>query len=182
MKIYTRTGDKGKTSLIGGTKVPKNDFRLEAFGTIDELNSWLGLIHSQNIDPHDKSVILRMQGMLMNVSSHLANEKKTLIRVNIPDDEEVKWIENEIDRIEELVPPLKSFVIPGGHTVVSYCHLARCVCRKAERRMIPVLQDNEEVHFAAMKFLNRLSDYLFMLCRKISIDLNCEEKIWNQQP
>jgi cob(I)alamin adenosyltransferase len=182
MKIYTRNGDKGKTSLLGETEVPKNDYRLEAYGTIDELISWLGLIHSQNIDQHDKSVIFKIQGMLMNVSSHVGNEKETLIHVNMPDDADVKWIEGEIDRIEELVPPLKSFIIPGGHTIVSYCHLARCVCRRAERRLIPVLQNNEEVGLAAVKFLNRLSDYLFMLCRKISSDLNCEEKIWNPLP
>jgi cob(I)alamin adenosyltransferase len=177
MKIYTRKGDKGKTSLLGGTKVPKNDDRLEAYGTIDELNSWLGLIHSQKIDQHDKKVIFRIQGMLMNISSHLANEKKILIHIAMPDEEDVKWIESEIDRIGNLVPPLKSFIIPGGHTIVSYCHLARCVCRRAERRLIPVLQNNEEVGLMALKFLNRLSDYLFMLCRKISLDLNCEEKI-----
>jgi cob(I)alamin adenosyltransferase len=182
MKIYTRTGDRGKTSLIGGTQVPKNDFRLEAYGTIDELISWLGLIHSQNIDQRDKSIIFKIQEMLMMISSHLADEKKILIQVKMPGDEDVKWIESEIDHIENLVPPLKSFLIPGGHTVVSYCHLARCVCRRAERRMIPVLQDNDEVHLATMKFLNRLSDYLFMLCRKISMDLNCEEKIWNPRP
>lgn len=165
--------------MLGGAKVPKNDHRLEALGTIDELNSWLGLIHSQTIDQHDKSVIFKIQGMLMNMSSHLAKEKKVHVHVNMPGDEDVKWIESEIDPIENLLPPLKSFIVPGGHTIVSYCHLARCVCRRAERRLIPVLQNNEEVGMMAMKFLNRLSDYLFMLCRKISMDLNCEEKNWN---
>jgi cob(I)alamin adenosyltransferase len=182
MKIYTRNGDKGETSLLGGTKVPKNDNRIEAYGTIDELISWLGLIHCQNIDYYDKVVIFRIQEMLMKVSSHIANEKKTKIHTELPDDDDVEWMESEIDRIEDLIPPLKSFLIPGGNTVISYCHLARCVCRRAERRLMPVLQNNKEVHLAAMKFLNRLSDYLFMLCRKISMDLNCEEKIWNPQP
>lgn len=180
MKIYTRTGDTGESKLLGGTQVPKNDFRLEAYGTIDEVNSWLGLIHSQNIDEHDKSVIFRMQGILMNICSHLANEKKTQVRVSMPDDSDVKWVEDEIDQIESIVPPLKSFIIPGGHTIISYCHLARSTCRRAERRLIPVIQNEEEIGTTAMKFLNRMSDYLFMLCRKISMDLNCEEKIWNQ--
>src|SRR4030042_1636990 len=181
MKIYTRIGDKGNTTLLGGTKVPKNDFRIEAYGTIDELISWLGLIHSQNIDHRDKAVIFKIQGLLMTVSSHLADEKKTLIKLSIPDDNDIKWIEDEIDQIDEMVPPLKSFIIPGGHPIVSYCHLARCVCRRAERRLVPVLQNMQDIDIS-MKLLNRLSDYLFMLCRKISTDLNCEEKIWNPLP
>jgi len=181
MKIYTRIGDKGNTTLLGGTKVPKNDFRIEAYGTIDELISWLGLIHSQNIEHHYKEVIFKIQGLLMTISSHLADEKKTLNYLSMPDDKDIEWIENEIDVIEDLVPPLKSFIIPGGHTIVAYCHVARCICRRAERRLVPVLQNRQDIGIS-MKLLNRLSDYLFMLCRKISKDLNCEEKIWNPLP
>lgn len=166
---------------MGGTKVPKSDIRIEAYGTIDELISWLGLIHSQNIGRHDKSVIFKIQGFLMTISSHLADEKKTLKKLTIPDDNDVEWIENEIDRIQDLVPPLKSLLIPGGHPTISYCHVARSICRRAERRLVPVLQKRSDIDIS-MKLLNRLSDYLFMLCRKISMDLNCEEKIWNPIP
>jgi len=166
---------------LGGTIVPKNDFRIEAYGTFDELISWLGLIHAQDIKQYDKNVLFKIQGMLMMLSSHLADEKKVLPDLNMPGDTDIKWIENEIDRMDHVVSPLGSFIIPGGHPVVSYCHLARCVCRRAERRLVPVLQHRKEMDMA-MKFLNRLSDYLFMLCRKISKDLNCEEKIWNPQP
>jgi len=178
MKIYTRVGDKGTTSLLGGTKVPKNDFRIEAYGTIDELNSWLGLICSQDINSHDKDVILKIQGWLMTTSSHLADEKKTLATPALPSDKDVEWIENQIDRIEKLVPPLKSFIIPGGKTAVASCHVARSVCRRAERRLVPVIEKSPELGIS-MKLLNRLSDYLYMLGRKISRELNCEEKIWS---
>ena len=178
MKIYTRVGDKGNTSLSGGTKVPKNDSRIEAYGTIDELNSCLGLICSQDIDRYDKDVILKMQRLLMRISSHLADEKKTLTDPLMPDDHDVKWIESEIDKIENQVPQLKSFIIPGGHPVVAWCHVVRSVCRRAERRLVPVIKKRPDVGIS-MKVLNRLSDYLYMLCRKISKDLNCEEKIWN---
>jgi cob(I)alamin adenosyltransferase len=181
MKIYTRIGDKGNTTLSGGTKVPKDDFRIEACGTVDELVSWLGLIHSQNIDDHDKEVIFKIQGLLMTISSHLADEKKTLDYPSLPDDRDIEWIEHEIDVIEGLVLPLEAFIVPGGHTIVAYCHVARCICRRAERRLVPVLQNRQDTGIA-MKLLNRLSDYLFMLCRKISMDLNCEEKIWNPLP
>ena len=181
MKIYTRIGDKGNTILLGGTKVPKNDFRIEAYGTIDELICWLGLIHSQDIDRHDKNVIFKLQGLLMTVSSHLADEKKTLVNLAMPDDHDIEWIEREIDRIQESVPPLKSFIIPGGHTTVSYCHVARSISRRAERRMVPVIEKREDIGIL-MKLLNRISDYLFMLGRKVTKDLNCEEKIWNPVP
>jgi cob(I)alamin adenosyltransferase len=181
MKIYTRAGDKGNTSLMGGIKVPKNDSRIEAYGTIDELISWLGLIHSQNNDRHDKSVIFKIQELLMTISSHLADEKRSLKKPAMPDDNDIEWIENEIDRIQELVPQLKSFIIPGGHPTIAYCHVARSICRRAERRLIPVLEKRPDLGIS-MKLLNRLSDYLFILCRKISQDLNCEEKIWNPLP
>ncbi len=178
MKIYTRVGDKGSTSLSGGTKVPKNDFRIEAYGTIDELNSWLGLIRSQDIDRYDIEVVLKLQGFLMTISSHLADEKKTLTTPLMPDDKEIDWLEKEIDRLEKHVPPLKSFIIPGGYTVVSWCHVARSISRRAERRLVPVIEKLPELSIS-MKLLNRLSDYLYMLARKVSKDFNCEEKIWN---
>jgi len=181
MRIYTRVGDKGTTSLLGGTKVPKNDFRIEACGTIDELISWLGLIHTQSIGRHDKIVIFKIQELLMTVSSHLSDEKETLKKLSLPDDHDIEWIENEIDRIQKLVPPLKSFIIPGGHPTIAYCHLARTICRRAERRLVPVIEKRSDIAIS-MKLLNRLSDYLYMLCRKVSLDLNCEEKIWKPRP
>ena len=181
MKIYTRAGDKGTTSLLGGTKVPKNDFRIEAYGTLDELISWLGLIHTQSIDRHDKIVLFKIQELLMTVSSHLADEKQELKNIPMPDDHDIEWIENEIDRIQKLVPPLKSFIIPGGHPTIAYCHLARTICRRAERRLVPVIEKRSDIA-VSMKLLNRLSDYLYVLCRKVSLDLNCEEKIWKPLP
>lgn len=178
MKIYTRVGDNGSTSLLGGSKVPKDDFRIEACGTIDELNSWLGLIRSQDIDRYDSEVILKLQGLLMTISSHVADEKKTLTKPLLPDDQIIDWLEKEIDRLEKHVPPLKSFIIPGGNTVVGWCHLARSVCRRAERRLVPVINKTPELSIS-MKLLNRLSDYLYMLGRKVTKDFNCEEKTWN---
>jgi cob(I)alamin adenosyltransferase len=178
MKIYTRVGDKGNTSLLGGTTVPKNDFRIEAYGTIDELNSWLGLIRSQDIERNDNEVILKLQRLLMSISSHLADEKKKLTNLPMPDDQAIDWLENEIDRIDKIVPPLKSFIIPGGNSVVAFCHVARSVCRRAERRLVPVIEKIPELSIS-IKLLNRLSDYLYMLGRKVSKDLNCEEKTWN---
>jgi cob(I)alamin adenosyltransferase len=178
MKIYTRVGDKGNTSLLGGTTVPKNDFRIEAYGTIDELNSWLGLIRSQDIERNDNEVILKLQRLLMSISSHLADEKKKLTNLPMPDDQAIEWLENEIDRIDKIVPPLKSFIIPGGNSVVAFCHVARSVCRRAERRLVPVIEKIPELSIS-FKLLNRLSDYLYMLGRKVSKDLNCEEKTWN---
>jgi len=178
MKIYTRDGDKGNTSLIGGTKVPKNDFRIEAYGTIDELNSWLGLINSQDIDKHDIDVILKLQGLLMTISSHLADEKKILAKPHMPDDQDIEWLEEEIDVLDKYITHLQSFVIPGGHPVVALCHVARSICRRAERRLVPVIVKLPELGIS-MKLLNRLSDYLYILARKVSKDFNCEEKIWN---
>jgi cob(I)alamin adenosyltransferase len=178
MKIYTRVGDKGNTSLSGGTEVPKNDFRIEANGTIDELNSWLGLLRSQVIDRSDNEVILKLQGLLMIISSHIADEKKKLVNLPMPDDQAIDWLESEIDRIDKIVPPSKSFIIPGGNSVTAYCHVARTICRRAERRLVPVIEKMPELNIS-MKLLNRLSDYLYMLSRKVSKDLNCEEKTWN---
>ena len=178
MKIYTRVGDKGSTRLAGGTEVPKNDYRIEACGTIDELNSWLGLIRSQDIDQYDSEVIIKLQGLLMTISCHIADEKKILTSPAMPDDQVIDWLEKEIDRLEKHLPPLKSFIIPGGNTVAGWCHLARSVCRRSERRLVPVIEKLPELSIS-MKLLNRLSDYLYIVARKVTKDFNCEEKIWN---
>jgi len=177
MKIYTKTGDKGNTYLCGGTMVPKNDYRIEAYGTIDELISWLGLLRSQELDQHDMNIILKIQDKLMFVSSHLSDEKKSLQNLPILNENDVELLENEIDRIDNLLPTLNSFIIPGGHQTIAYCHVTRNVCRRAERRLVPVIKERKELGIA-MKFLNRLSDYLFMLCRKIGKENNINEITW----
>lgn len=178
MKIYTKTGDKGYTCLYGGIMVPKNDYRIEAYGTVDELISWLGLLRSQELDQHDKNNILKIQDRLMLVSSHLSDEKKSLQNLPVLNENDVESLENEIDRIDNLLPALNSFIIPGGHQTIAYCHVTRNVCRRAERRLVPVIKEKKELGIV-MKFLNRLSDYLFMLCRKIGKENNIDEITWS---
>jgi cob(I)alamin adenosyltransferase len=178
MKIYTKTGDKGQTSLIGGTRVAKHHIRIEAYGTVDELNSWIGLIRDQQVDEHSKKILVEIQDRLFTIGSSLASDPEKS-RMKIPDlkEEDVVLLEKEMDRMNESLPEMKSFVLPGGNTVVSYCHIARCVCRRAERNTIHLAEE----HFVAelvIKYLNRLSDHLFVLARKFSHDLNAEEIPW----
>lgn len=177
MKIYTKAGDKGNTCLLGGTMVPKNDFRIEAYGTVDELISWLGLLSSQELNQHDKKFLLQVQERLMLLSSHLSDEKKSLKDLPILEEKDILILEQEIDNIDKLLHPLNSFIIPGGYHIVAFCHLARSVCRRAERRLVPMLKERQELEIA-MKFLNRLSDYLFMLSRKIGLENNIKEITW----
>jgi cob(I)alamin adenosyltransferase len=177
MTIYTKTGDRGYTRLPGGTIVPKNDIRIEAYGTIDELISWLGLVSSQEFSRHDKDMLLQIQNKLMILSSHLSDEKRSLKNLPFLEENDILVIEQEIDKIDGLLPPLQSFIIPGGHTIAALCHIARSVCRRAERRMVPVLKEKPELD-TAMQFLNRLSDYLFVLCRKIGQENNIKEITW----
>ncbi len=178
LKIYTKTGDKGETSLIGGTRVSKHHIRIEAYGTVDELNSHIGLIRDQDIDNHSKKTLIEIQDRLFTIGASLASDPDTS-KMKIPDlkEEDVIYLENEIDKMNEELPEMKSFVLPGGHTTVSYCHIARCVCRRAERLTIHLF----EISFVAdlvIKYLNRLSDYLFVLSRKLTKDLNAEEIPW----
>jgi len=178
MKIYTKTGDQGQTSLIGGTRVPKYHLRIEAYGTVDELNSYIGLIMCQEISTHHQQILKEIQDRLFTVGASLAADPEKS-KMKIPDlhPEDITLLETEMDVMNEVLPPLKHFVLPGGNTVVSYCHLARCVCRRAERLT---------VHLAAESFvdenmtiyLNRLSDYLFVLARKLNQDANTPENIW----
>jgi cob(I)alamin adenosyltransferase len=186
MKIYTKTGDKGQTSLIGGTRVPKHHVRIEAYGTVDELNSHIGLIRDQQIDEHSKSILIEIQDRLFTIGSSLASDpEKSRTRgehsrtMKIPDlkEEDIILLEKEIDVMNEGLPEMRSFVLPGGHTVVSFCHIARCVCRRAERATIH-LSENSFVDELVVKYLNRLSDYLFVLARKISHDLKAIEIPW----
>ncbi len=185
MKIYTKTGDDGTTALFGGSRVPKHHIRIESYGTVDELNSWLGLIRDQKIDVHSKEILALIQGQLFTIGAILATdpEKATLKngkeRLNIPKivNSDIELLEKEMDQISETLPAMTHFIIPGGHTTVSYCHIARTVCRRAER-LATHLHENEPFDERVLSFINRLSDYLFVLARKLSVDLNVEEIKW----
>ena len=185
MKIYTKTGDEGTTALFGGTRVPKHHIRINSYGTIDELNSWLGLVRDQNIDAHSKEILTLIQEKLFTVGAILATEpKKALLksgkeRLNIPkiNEKDIALLEQEIDEMDKSLPPMTHFILPGGHTTVSYCHLARTVCRRAER-MSTLLHEVEPFEDMILVYLNRLSDYLFVLARKLSQDLKATEIKW----
>ena len=178
MKIYTKKGDKGETSLLGGKRVSKSNIRIESYGTIDELNSWLGLIRDQKIDSDTKKLLIHIQDRLFTIGSHLASDPNKK-GIKIPDikEENITALEKEMDKMNESLPEMKSFVLPGGNEIVSYCHIARCVCRRAERCAVN-LASEEKVEDIIIKYLNRLSDYLFVLSRKLSHDLNAEEIPW----
>ena len=178
MKIYTKTGDKGLTSLIGGTRVAKHHIRIESYGTVAELNSYIGLIGCQEIDTHHQTILKEIQDRLFTVGASLAADPEKS-KMKIPDllEEDIVLLENEIDKMNEVLPELKHFVLPGGNTVVSYCHLARCVCRRAERLTV-ALAEGSFVDKKVTVYLNRLSDYLFVLGRKIGSDTKAVENIW----
>jgi len=185
MKIYTKTGDKGTTSLYGGTRVPKYHLRIESYGTIDELNSYIGLISTQQIDKNSTTSLLKIQNELFTIGSMLATpeDKETLKsgkeRLNIPkvDTSSITYLEQEIDAMNENLPAMTHFVLPGGHQAVSYCHIARCICRRAERITVQ-LSEEVLINGDVLKYLNRLSDYLFVLARKLTYDNNIEEIPW----
>jgi cob(I)alamin adenosyltransferase len=181
MKIYTKTGDKGTTSLIGGKRVPKDDERIEAYGTVDELMAFVALIRDQKIDQHSENMLLKILDRLMVCASLLAADcddcTDQLPKLH---EEDITGLENEIDRMEEMLDPLRSFILPGGHTTVSYCHIARNVCRRAERTAIR-LAGHTSVPDNVIKYLNRLSDYLFVLSRKLSKDLEVTEIRWKPE-
>lgn len=185
MKIYTKTGDKGKTSLFGGTRVPKYHLRIEAYGTVDELNSYIGLIRDQKIDPHTTEILLKIQNELFTLGSMLATppEKEILksgkerLNINKVGEESVELLENEIDQMNESLPPMSHFILPGGHTTVSFCHITRCICRRAER-ITTLLSDESSINPQILVYLNRLSDYLFVLARKLTIDNQALEIPW----
>jgi len=176
MKIYTKTGDKGKTSLLGGTRVSKSDHRIEAYGTIDELNSHIGLIRDTQSDAHKREVLKEIQDRLFTIGSHLATDKQS----KVPDliDSDIELLEKEMDKMDEILPQMTSFILPGGHKYVSYCHIARCVCRRAERLTIK-FSESVEIEPIIIRYLNRLSDYLFVLSRKLAMELGVDEVPWN---
>jgi cob(I)alamin adenosyltransferase len=177
MKIYTKTGDKGTTALIGGTRVPKYDERIEAYGTVDELNSWIGLIRDQDIDKKINNLLLEIQDRLFTAESLLAKGPGSNFDLPELTEDDITLLEKEIDAMNEELPPLYSFVLPGGATVVSYCHLARTVCRRAERLVIK-MSETFPVEELLVKYLNRLSDYLFVLSRKFAHDLGVGDTPW----
>ncbi len=185
MKIYTKTGDKGTTALFGGTRVPKHHIRIDSYGTVDELNSHIGLIRDQDINTHFKDVLIDIQDKLFTVGAILATDPEKAIlksgkeRLNIPkiSEADITILEQEMDQMNDSLPPMTHFVLPGGHQTVSFCHIARCVCRRAER-LASALNDIEPFQPESLKYLNRLSDYLFVLARKLSHDLQAEEVKW----
>ena len=179
--IYTRTGDKGKTSLVGGTRVKKTHVRLEAYGTVDELNSQLGLLYTYLTEEGDKKLILWVQHKLFSVGSYLATDQSnTALRIESQiADEDIHRLENAIDEADALLPPLKAFVIPGGSRGSAVCQVCRTVCRRAERRILTMAEEHEVTENVSA-FVNRLSDYLFVLARKMNLLAETDEIYWDK--
>jgi cob(I)alamin adenosyltransferase len=178
MKIYTKTGDKGFTSLIGGTRVAKHHLRIESYGTVDELNSYIGLIRDQDITDHDKQILKQIQDRLFTIGSLLAADPERSKMVT-PDLHmaDVELLEQEMDNMNERLPELRHFILPGGSNTISFCHIARCICRRAERITVHLAEESsvdEKVNI----YLNRLSDYLFTLARKIGNEGKIPENQW----
>ncbi len=178
MKVYTKKGDSGTTQLIGGTRVPKSSLRIEAYGTVDELNSYIGLIRDQEVSTEIVTQLLEIQDRLFTMGSQLASDPEAS-KMKLPEllEKDVENLEIWIDQMDETLEPMKSFVLPGGHTTVSFCHIARCVCRRAERISVD-LNAHQAMDPILLTYLNRLSDYLFVLSRKLSNDLNATEHPW----
>ena len=179
-KIYTKTGDLGKTSLIGGTKVPKSHLRIESYGTVDELNSYIGLVNDAFKNENANLVLREIQDRLFTIGSSLAcdPEKEPLMKIPDLHEEDIEYLEHEIDKMNEELPAMKSFVLPGGDVAISYAHIARCVCRRAERVCVHLQQESLFVEPLVIKYLNRLSDYLFVLSRYMSLQLGVPEIPW----
>jgi cob(I)alamin adenosyltransferase len=185
MKIYTKTGDTGETSLFGGSRVPKHNARIDCYGTVDELNSWIGLIRDQPVQDNTKAFLIEIQDRLFTIGAILATppDKEKLKngkeRLNISkiSDLDIAQLEGKMDQMEEELPQMTHFILPGGHQSVSFCHITRTVCRRAER-LASALNDMTPIDPQVIKYLNRLSDYLFVLARKLSKDLEAEEIKW----
>ena len=176
-KIYTKTGDTGQTALFGGRRIPKSDLRIDAYGTIDELNSQLGMVRDVSKNEHYRSVLKEVQNRLFTIGANLATDPTKSIAppdIRLTD---IEFLEKEIDEMERELPPLKNFILPGGHPSVSHCHIARTVCRRSER-LIVALHLVEPVEPLVLKYVNRLSDYLFVFGRKMAKDLGVDEVTW----
>ena len=178
MKIYTKTGDTGTTALFGGKRVSKSDLRIETYGTVDELNAWIGVLRDQEVNQHRQEELIEVQDRLFTIGSILATEPGNT-KVKIPSlvESDITFLEKKIDSMETMLEPMKVFVLPGGHSAVSFGHVARTVCRRAERLVIG-LDTQEKVDPLVIQYLNRLSDYLFVLCRMMTKDLRAKETPW----
>jgi cob(I)alamin adenosyltransferase len=179
-KIYTKTGDLGETGLFGGKRLPKSHLRIEAYGTVDELNSFIGLVKDVAEDGQVQQILKEIQDRLFTIGANLATDPSK--NLSPPDilDKDIQLLENEMDRMDDSLPALKNFILPGGHSSVSFCHIARCVCRRAER-LVVALNLEEPIDPMVVKYLNRLSDYLFILARKIGQDLGVGEVVWKNR-
>jgi len=191
LKIYTKTGDKGSTVLIGGTKVPKSNIRIESYGTIDELNSFIGLLNDHlggllitnpqaGAFPGIPALLKEIQDRLFTIGASLACDPEKEPKLKIPDlrKEDVELLEKEMDLMNEVLPPMKSFILPGGHVAVSTAHVARCVCRRAERICVHMQEEQQYIEPIVLQYVNRLSDYLFVLARYIALGLQTPEIPW----
>ncbi|HLL44257.1 MAG TPA: cob(I)yrinic acid a,c-diamide adenosyltransferase [Segetibacter sp.] len=180
IKIYTKTGDLGRTSLIGGTKVPKSNIRIESYGTVDELNSFIGLAGDYLHDNAIKGVLKEVQDRLFTIGSSLATDPDKELLMKIPDlkEEDVRLLENEMDKMNEILPAMKNFILPGGHVAVSTVHITRCVCRRAERLCVGMKESGVFIDPLVIQYLNRLSDYLFVLARYIGHIFHVKEIVW----
>ena len=178
MKIYTKTGDQGTTSLFSGTRVSKAHIRLHAYGTIDELNSYIGLLRDLTEDSKINQDLIAIQDRLFTLGGHLATETEEA-RAKLPalHTSDMEYLESAIDAMDEVLDPIKNFILPGGHNTVSHCHITRCVCRRAERWVVE-LSENEDVDMIIIQYLNRLSDYLFVLSRYLTKKLRVTETPW----
>jgi cob(I)alamin adenosyltransferase len=185
MKIYTKTGDTGTTGLVGGTRLPKHDLRIDCYGTVDELNSYLGLIRDQTISDDSKTTLIKIQNQLFIIGSLLATDSEKLkdeskrkqLGITLLKSEAIVFLETEIDTMNSVLPPITHFILPGGHQTVSFCHIARCICRRAERN-ISKLNTEQPIQPEILIYLNRLSDFIFVLARKLSKELHAEEIKW----
>lgn len=180
MKIYTKTGDQGTTSLLGGAKVPKSDLRIETYGTIDELNSWIGLVNDHIPENAVHEHLREIQDRLFTIGSLLATDPDKGARMQLPElhESDIQFLEQQIDKMTDALPPMKSFILPGGHPTVSFIHVGRCVCRRAERLAVNMQQQQQAVDPIIIRYLNRLSDYLFTLARYMGMLLKAPEIPW----
>ncbi|WP_080056897.1 cob(I)yrinic acid a,c-diamide adenosyltransferase [Spirosoma aerolatum] len=179
MKIYTKTGDKGQTGLIGGRRVSKADLRIDAYGTIDELNAWIGLVRDQLVNESRSTLLKEIQDRLFTVGAELATDPEKASKRAIPSitADDIEMLEQAMDNMDAELPELRAFILPGGHQAVSFCHLARTVCRRAERLII-TLHEQSPVDERVRQYINRLSDYLFVLSRKMAQELSSDEVVW----
>ena len=179
-RIYTKTGDQGTTALIGGTRVPKSHLRIEAYGTVDELNSYIGLCRDLLADPVFADLLREIQDRLFTIGASLACDPQREPRMKIPDlaETDIASLEKEMDRMTEVLPAMKHFILPGGHPTVSHLHIARCICRRAERHCVRLELEKEEVDAIILRYLNRLSDYLFVLARYTAQQAGVAEIPW----